>query len=391
MASGPYPDHRRGTWSVQYHDGRRWRRVTVVRKRPGWTPGDGMPKRPPREAIEALARLARVEDEARRNRTADPGRTIRGFLADYRAEYERTRAARSLVELDKAIASFVAFCDRAKARLLSDADAALCRAWIADRASQTSRKTGKPISHKRLSLEKALLAAAWSRAVRRDEVPTNPWIKVDVPAKPERKRRGSWTPEQFAAISAEARPWLRDVVTLGVQTGLRITALTSVRWEHVEWPAGPEQGLGHLRVPAELDKVGVGYSVPLSRDAHDLLQRRLMTGGDDGGPILRGPSGTAVKPAVVSRAIVAACRRAGLPNPDSPNHHMRRTFGRWAHFGQLTGRPVPIYVVSRWLGHSNVRTTQVYLDIDPHTSAEWMTDVSELPAKGTPPRANGPE
>jgi integrase len=369
MASGPYPDPRRGTWSVQYFDGHRWKRRVVVRKKPGWKPSDGMPKRPPREAVEALAHYTRIEDEARRNRPRDPGRTIRAFLETYREDYAGRQAEGSTRELDKAIRSFLEHCERAKVKTLDEADAKLCRGWIEGRSKETSRKTGRPISHKRLTQERALLAAAWSWALKRDEVDASPWPKVIVPGKPERKPRGSWTPDQFASLMGSSAPWLRDVLVLGVQTGLRVNALTSIGWKHVDLAAGV------LRVPPELDKVGVGYVVPLSRTANELLLRRFATNGDDGGPILRGAKGKKIDPIVLGRAIIAACRRAGLDKPDSPCHHLRRSFGRWAVFGQLTGRPVPLYIVSRWLGHASVRTTQIYLDLDADTSAEWMTDM----------------
>jgi integrase len=35
---------------------------------------------------------------------------------------------------------------------------------------------------------------------------------------------------------------------------------------------------------------------------------------------------------------------------------------------------VPLYVVSRWMGHSSVAMTQRYLQLDDDTSAEWMSE-----------------
>lgn len=375
MASGPYPDPRRGTWSVQWFDGSRWRRKVVVGRRPGWKPSDGMPKRPPREAIEALARYGKAEDEARRDRPRSPDRTIRAFLESYSEQYA-SHPETSRKELAKAVRSFLAYCDERGADRLARVDAAFCRGWIAWRAAQISKKTGRPISRRRLTQERGMLSPAWTRAVKRDELPANPWLATEIATPAERRRRGSWTPEQFAALVAACRPWLRDLLTLGTQTGLRINALCSLRWEHVELsPSGSPGGMGLLHVPPELDKAGLGYAVPLSGRAHDLLQRLMATRGDDGGPILRGAAGRKVVPNTAGLAIVRACRRAGLPKPDSPNHHMRRSFGRWAVMGSLTGRAVPLYVVSRWMGHTNVRTTQMYLELDESASVDWMRDV----------------
>jgi len=141
-------------------------------------------------------------------------------------------------------------------------------------------------------------------------------------------------------------------------------------------------------VPVELDKAGKGYVVPLSGRAHDLLQRLYATRGDDGLPILRGRQGRPTNMRVTFVAITRACKRAGLPVPDSPNHSLRRTFGRWAVLGHLTGRPVPVYVVSRWLGHSSIEMTERYLALDRGSSEEWMAEVSPPdPPGGTPPGA----
>ena len=77
-------------------------------------------------------------------------------------------------------------------------------------------------------------------------------------------------------------------------------------------------------------------------------------------------------PGEVGKAVRLACERAGLPRPDAPCHALRRTFGRWAVLGHLTGRPVPLYVVSRWMGHHSVEMTERYLDLSRESSQEWM-------------------
>src|SRR4051794_534269 len=107
MASGPYPDLRRGTWSIQYFDGVKWRRKVVVKKRPGWKPGMPMPRKPPPEAIAALAEYARKEEAARKQDGAAGQGTVREFLEAYARGYVG-KAEKSRIELDKAIKVFLA-------------------------------------------------------------------------------------------------------------------------------------------------------------------------------------------------------------------------------------------------------------------------------------------
>jgi integrase len=376
MASGPHFDRRRGSYTIQWFDGRRWTRATVC-KIPHWKPGSPRPKKDPPEARAALKTYADRERAARQNRPAEPARTVADFLTAYRVAYAREQARGSVLQLDQVHRNFLAWCEAKKIRTLEDVTPSTCQGYLEHRASMISRKTKQPISPKRLVQERGLLSGAWTRAVRLREMPTNPWGATQAPGwdreRRRKVRRPSWSPEQFAALHAAARPWLRDLLTLGVQTGIRISALLGLEWRDVEWATGGP-GFGLIRVRPEADKAGRGYAVPMSRTAHDMLARRFAGREAHARSVLTAARGGKIRVSVADRAIRAACRRAGLPEPSSPNHHLRRTFGRWAVLGHLTGKPVPLYVVSRWFGHSSVKTTEDYLDMTQDESQEWMTE-----------------
>jgi integrase len=208
-------------------------------------------------------------------------------------------------------------------------------------------------------------------------LPANPWTATQAPGwerdRKRRVRRPSWTPEEFTRLHQAARPWLRDLLTLGTQTGLRISALVNLEWRDVEWTRdGP--GFGTVRVRPELDKTARGYSVPMSRACHDLLAARFARKDADERYVLTSARGGKVRVSVVDRSIRAAARKAGLGEITSPAHMLRRSFGRWAIMGHLTGRPIPLYVVSTWFGHSDTRMTQYYLDITETESQNWMEE-----------------
>ncbi len=377
MPSGPYFDKRRGTYNIQWHDGRKWRRVNVGRAR-NWKAGDPRPRKDPPEALAALAAYAEKEKAARRNRPIDPGLTVDEFLGRYQGAYARDRAAGSVDQLGQAVRRFVAWCEAARLPLVELITPSACQRFLDARAGDISRKTKALISPRRLAQERALLSGAWRRAVRSRELADNPWSSVVVPGGDRAKRakvaRPSWSPEEFARLSAAARPWLRDVLTVGINTGLRITALLSLEWRDVRWSKPNESGLGYIEVRPELDKAGRGHRVPLSSACHDALARRLVH--KEGDRVLTGQAGRPTTPNLTRKAILLACKRAGLVEPSSPNHHMRRSFGRWAVLGHLTGRPIPIFVVSKWMGHATVKMTEEYLDLRIDESADWMTDHS---------------
>ena len=372
-------DRRRGTYSIQWHDGVRWTRDPVHRIT-NWKPGASRPRRDPADVTRALGTYIDKEKDARKRGRRDPDRTIREFLESYATAYALDRAAGSVEQLRQAVRNFLAWCAEVKLVKLEDVTPSECRNWIVARAGQTSEKTGERITFKTLTKEKCLLSGAWTQALRLEEIDRNPWSNVEVPAKPLDREKPSWSPDEYAALLRACRPWLRDIITLGCHTGIRISALLGLEWRDVTWNSGPGPGYGKITVRQELDKSSKGYNVPIHVTAHDLLARRMIH--RDGDRILAGMRGQPTTMRVTYTAIKRGCERAGLPEPSSPNHHMRRTFGRWAVIGHLTGRPVPLYVVSRWMGHSSVAMTEKYLDIKPDESADWMSGTPDGEVQG---------
>lgn len=378
MASGPYPDIRRGTWAIQWFDGVRWKRTVVVKKRPGWKEGDAMPKNPPPEAKAALGEYQKKEDQARKRKGYHPDRLLSEFLQAHLDGYDVSRQPGSKLALLQVTAVFREWCDSNKLKKLEDVTSEVCHQWMADRAATKAVRSGKKLEYATLKKELGLLATAWSEALRRGNVESNPWKTVQVPGKPSSKKRGSWSPEEYEKLLAVCRPWLRDFLIFGCHTGLRVEALGGVEWRDVK----PEQeragGLGHLIVRPELDKSGKGYSVPIHPKVHDLIARRFIHSRFEHDLILATPRGIPVSSKnVTAKAIVAACKRAGLKRPDSPNHHCRRTFGRWAVLGHLTGKRVPVYIVSQWLGHASIQMTQRYLDVSESDSSAFMMGMND--------------
>lgn len=375
MASGPNWNPRRGTFYVQYWDGV-WKRETVTRPTKKRRPTDPLipsPKTVPPEAKAAFIRLAEVERVAR---LRSPGRSLLvESLADFLTEHTESYRTTSKPSIDRACKHFLAWCKVQKIDRIDGVTTHVCARWMEDRS-----RIVEPTTLKR---ERAQIARAWNKAVRRKALPDNPWIGADLPVKITRKKRGSWSRDQFNQLLAQCRPWLQDILIVGCNTGLRISALLRLRWDDVKWRSEAGVGYGWITVLPENDKAGKGYRVPMSRDCHEVLARRF--GSNDPDFVITGDNGKRlIQRTSVAVAIDRACIRAKLKEPDSPNHHMRRTFGRWAVFGHLTGKPVPLTVVSGWMGHSSVKTTMIYLDVTDDDSTRFMVpDEDTLPPATT--------
>lgn len=375
MASGPRFDKRSGAYSFQWHDGKKWTR-TQVYKIPGWKLGMVRPKKDPPHIAAFLTEFAAKERAAKLHSYLDPSQTIAEFLSSFAASHARDTTKGTQKQLDQATRNFLAWCESAKVTRLSDLTKAHCQKFLDKRAGDISQKTGKLITPGRISQERAMLGTAWSRALRLDQIAVNPWIGTTAPGWSKHKKakvnRPSWTPKEFARLHAASPGWLQDVLTLGTQTGLRINALIHLRWDDVTL-SRTDDAFGVITVRPELDKIGRGYRVPLSAKAHDVYARRWQCHSSDFPYILAGRNGLQLKRGMTDRRIRAICKKLKLPDPVSPNHMMRRSFGRWAILGHLRpGHPIPMYVVMKWLGHTNIATTHKYLDLGQEDSQQWM-------------------
>jgi integrase len=386
MASGPTFNEQRGFWYVQYFDGGTWRRVKVADGPPRWRPGDPKPKAPP-EAKAAFARWQEAEVAARAGKAKGRPTSLEDFLREHVASYEKPgtrKVARVAVE------QFLDWCRREGIARFDEVDKATCNRWIryaATHAPYPDDPGSRPLSRKTLEMRRDYLAAAWGRLVSEETIARNPWVGTEVRGEDRTKPRNAWTREQFDRLLAVAEPWLRDVLVFGVNTGLRIEALMRAEWDDWIKPEGGEQHHGYILVRKELSKSGRPYKVPVSEELYRLLCRRL--GKHDPKFILTAKMGKPISaPRQTARGTIAACAAAGLPYPQAPNHHLRRTFGRWAIRGQLTGQPVPLYTVSKWLGHSQVQTTMIYLDLEEEESAKSMVPhLYRASGAQTPPEA----
>jgi integrase len=282
------------------------------------------------------------------------------MLDAYRAWYEVNRAARSLVEFDRARGLLGPAVEKMP----------LAEFGRGQAVDYLDRLNAAGLAPATVGMRVALVSGAWRWAARRGEVASSPWRDLPLPGK-EEPERPSWTPAEFARLAGAAPPWLRDVLTVGVLSGLRVGELIALPWSWVERAGGKAVA---IRVPAEASKSGRNRRVPAHPALTAWLDARLARDGDDGGPILRGRAGRPITTTGrVNKAIASACDKAGLPRASS--HAMRRSFGRWIvqGLGPWEGRPGTVYYVSEAYGHADIRVTQDYLDLDASSADDWMS------------------
>lgn len=363
MATKPRFNPARGTWQVQYWADGKWHRETVGRAPARWKKGDPEPTKIPPEVFARADKLAKAEEQSRKEWGRGIPDSLATFLRDHLSRYakENTREAAGY-----AVDSFLAWCDERGIVRRSQVDAEICADFL--------DFIGRTLSIGTATMRRAYLAAAWGRLVRRKKIADNPWTGLEPIGQQRTKPKNAWTEEEFRklleACKEDRYEWLRDVLIFGVNTGLRIGSMMQVEWGDWQKPETDAEGFGFIVVRTEICKTK-GYKVPVSRKLNELLWRRF--GKHHPRFILTGKAGNPLKARQHTQvSITLACGRAELPRPVSPNHHLRRTFGRWAVLGHLTGRPVPLYVVSRWMGHADIKMTLKYLDLVQEDSINWM-------------------
>lgn len=152
------------------------------------------------------------------------------------------------------------------------------------------------------------------------------------------------THEEEDALLEAASPYLRPILTVAIDTGLRLEEQLSLRWDRHIYIREREIRLGGADT-----KTGIGREVPILQRSLGVLQglpRHIRT------PWVFHKQETGERYQKLTRGLAGACRRAGIEGLRW--HDLRRTCG----CRLLQDHAMPIEAVSRWLGHATIAQTQ---------------------------------
>lgn len=363
MASRPFYESKKKRWVMKWWAGvaRGWVKQTL-----GPHPPEAPLRKTPPKSIQLIAR--RYEDretQARHGVNVAPARAhdLGEYLAAYQTVFDATHANDSGQNLRYAIKSFLPFCEGRGVRTVEAVTPSVCRDWMEAQVHKIERIT--------IKTRKGYLSPIWSRALMDEIVARNPWYRLPIPGKPNDVEPSYWTLEELHKLMGATSGWLRDLIILGVNTGLRISALLGLEWRDVDFERG------HLVVRKELSKSGKKYYVPINASANEVLFRRTAT---------KKPPGVYVMPGVVTNTVISygttyrmlkrAAKKAGLADKGHWNHAMRHTFASHAAM-----RGIPLAVISGWLGHSSLQLVNVYAHLIPADSNSRMASFDLAPPR----------
>jgi integrase len=232
-----------------------------------------------------------------------------------------------------------------------------------------------------MSAERGLLSKVWTEARLDGLVGSNPWTAAPVPGKPRNDPPPYWTLDELHRLYAACDGWLRDLVIVGANTGLRISAMLGLEWRRVKF----ERNV--ILVNAKSSKSARWYEVPMSATANEVLARRWLKRKSSNPLVFPGPrSGKPMRIKMPYERLQKIVRKIGLPDYGHYNHILRHTFATHA---VMNG--TPLLIVSSWLGHHSIKETEKYAHVIPSESHRRMESFdlpvpeSSLPGTSRPP------
>jgi integrase len=289
---------------------------------------------------EAQARFASLVTKVREGKFFDSHRAAKVLLKDLNEEVRKHEKTRGLLSAG----GFFRSC--AKVVLREFGDAYLAEITPRRVEGFQAKRSAAGLAPRTVNMEVGYLRKMLNLAVRWGYLHANPLQGFPMLKVPEGRLRHLDGEEQAGLLKQCKHP-LHDIVVIGLRSGLRRGELMALKRQDVDFTRG------YINVVRS--KSGRGRSVPMHREARAVLSK-LAFGLKPEEPVFRDRNGRAL--AFPRKAYEAAVKRAGFK--EVCFHTLRHTFATDA-----ISAGVGIFEVSKLLGHSNVKTTQIYAHFAP--------------------------
>lgn len=142
---------------------------------------------------------------------------------------------------------------------------------------------------------------------------------------------------------------LKDLTIFAINTGFRQMELITLTWNQINF----KTRMVILDNKTNMTKSKKVRSMPLNQDAYEILEKRLSKKNEGTDKVFT-MFGSQLNQNTLSQHFKKYVFKSNI-NPKLHFHSLRHTFASW-----LIQRNVSIYVVSRLLGHADIKTTQIY-------------------------------
>ena len=197
------------------------------------------------------------------------------------------------------------------------------------------------------------IKAIFGYAVQYDYIAVSPFRHIKLISIPQRTPT-FMTKEQFAefSVNVDDRRML-DLYLVALLTGARLAEITNLRWDCVDFE---NEQITIRNTDSFTTKSGKQRTIPMHKEVIEILQR-IKSNQSNSLYVFCKESGYKFSNSFVSHEFKRYCRLANLPN-ELHFHSLRHTFASWC-----VQSDVDIYVVKELLGHSTIKTTEIYSHI----------------------------
>jgi integrase len=210
----------------------------------------------------------------------------------------------------------------------------------------------------------ATLASAFETAVRWGMLKKNIFRSVKRPRIPE-SRPVFFSREQFnILLSVIDHAEVRDIIIFAVSTGCRQKEILTLRWKGVDTK---RRVIDVVNYSDFITKSKKSRTIPMSKHLCRLLDIRR---GRSTGELVFYDRRRPWEPEKLSKLFKQYVRAAGLPD-ELRFHSLRHTFASW-----LVEARVPLYEISRLLGHSTYTVTEKYAHLKPENLHDTVEKIS---------------
>lgn len=191
-----------------------------------------------------------------------------------------------------------------------------------------------------------------------DENPCKKIKKIKVP----QKLPLYYSKDEFAKLMDKiAEEDIKDIVICAVNTGLRQMELINLRWDQIDFV----ERIIILNNQHHITKGKTVRTIPLNNNVYDILNRRMKKSKMKN---VFTYQGNIMTQDFLSHKLASYVEKAKI-NPKLNFHSLRHTFASW-----LVQKGVSIFEISKLLGHSEIKTTQIYA----HLRNENLMNAVEL-------------
>lgn len=223
----------------------------------------------------------------------------------------------------------------------------------------------KPAS---INRELATMKKAFNLAVKEWEwCQENPVSRVSMER--EHNQRDRWLSlEDEARLLQVCAPWLCDLVTFAVHTGMRMGEILALTWRGVDFT--------RRTVTVFRSKNGERRTIPMNDTVLSVLRRKSKIRSVKTDLVFCSQAFTPLEAGHLRRAFRVAMKKAHIE--DFHFHDLRHTFAT-----RLVQEGVDLYKVQRLLGHKSPTMTQRYAHHHPESLRDGVAMLDRIAAQGT--------